>query len=565
VSERLRREDGVALVVALGLTVFLSLLVFGMTSYVTSNQHNATTSSADALARSYAEAALNTAYSRIQYANTQASISSGVSPSSPTLLGCAAGTNGASDCGSPSPLCLSFTGTCPTGTYTTTNGTATVYGLFSGTNVATFAGVSAPASTWVLVATGYARNASGKIQTETLRGTVTISAANAGAVASVWNHVFLTKTLVAGVCQNTFTMNNTVLDVPIYAVGNLCFGGNNIYLKEVTGGQAVDLQVGGRLVFGGTNNTVGDWTTSPATGITSGVVVGNCSTTITGATSDCATNFQYKVGSVSTFISQSDPELTDADLKENYSTFDPGPLHTCATGTTPSPLAANQLDYSIASGEGTTVLPGNSGSGGSGTAFNLTPSSSYACVSTSGVGTGYLIWNNSTSSITYPGVGTIAGKQLAIGGSIYIDAPLNVTQTMTYKGTAVIMVSGTITFATNNMTVCAQNTSCLYTNWQGNTSNTDMLTLATALKNSNSIVIAGNATTFMGSLWMSPTSTLSITANTPVLIGPMALGAINSGGNSFTMRPLPVIKNMPLGAPVPPNVSASISPLTVIG
>jgi len=45
----------------------------------------------------------------------------------------------------------------------------------------------------------------------------------------------------------------------------------------------------------------------------------------------------------------------------------------------------------------------------------------------------------------------------------------------------------------------------------------------------------------------------------------MAIGSFDSTFNNATISPLPVIKNMPVGAPVPPNVSASISPLTTIG
>jgi hypothetical protein len=47
--------------------------------------------------------------------------------------------------------------------------------------------------------------------------------------------------------------------------------------------------------------------------------------------------------------------------------------------------------------------------------------------------------------------------------------------------------------------------------------------------------------------------------------GPMAIGSFDSTFNNATISPLPVIKNMPVGAPVPPNVSASVSPLTTIG
>jgi hypothetical protein len=562
----LRQEDGVALVVALAFSVALSLLVFGMTQYVTSNQNNAKRSHSDAQAKAYAEAALDTAYSRIQYANSQLAMLSGINPAKPSLLGCGTGANGASDCSTISPLCVAFTGTCGGSSKA---GTAEVYGLYTGTNAGTFAGLSEPASTWVLLGTGYATGPDGRLDVKSLRATVTISAADSGAVASVWNHIFFTAPLVPNTCQANFTSNSTTLDVPIYVIGNLCLTANNVAIKEVAGGQAIDLQVGGKLVFGGNGDTVGDFTTTPATGITSGVVVGGCTTAIGNNGTDCPTQWasQYKVGSVGTFIPQSDPELTDAQVKANYSNFDPGPLHTCQTGTTPSPLADSKFDNNIASGEGSTSLPDNTGSGGSGTSMDLTPNSSYACISKNGANVGYLIWNNSSSgSITVSGV-TVPAKTLAINGSIYFDSPISITQTMTYKGTAVIMSSGQINFPTNNMTICAINTNCVFTSWQGNSGNNDMMTLATVIKNSGTAINwTGNQITYQGSLWTSPSSTLMENAQgTPVLQGPAALGSINVIGNSFVFRPLPVIKNMPVGAPVPPNVSATISPMSVIG
>jgi Tfp pilus assembly protein PilX len=565
---RLRQEDGIALVFALAFSVTLSILVFGMTEYVTSNQHNAKNSSVASQATAYAEAALDTAYSRIQYANSTNGSLSGLNPAKPSLLGCGTGSNGASDCSTISPLCISFTASCPTsGTYSPTAGTGSVYGYYTGTNAGSFSGLSEPSSTWVVVGNGYSTNASGKLVAKSLRATVTVSAASAGAVASVWNHVFLTAPASSGVCQTTFSANSTVLDIPLYAIGNVCFGGNNVVMKEVAGGQAVDLQVGGKLVYGGNGDQVGDYSTNPATGITSGVVVGNCAATIGGAATDCATNFQYKVKAVGSFVSQDDPELTDTQAKSNYTSFDPGPKHTCLAGTTPSPLADTAFDNSIAAGEGSTALPDNTGSGSVGGVFDLTPSSSYACISKNGASTGYLIWNNASSgSITVSGV-TVPSKTLAINGSIFFDSPIKISQTMTYKGTAVIMAAGQISFPTNNMSICAQNTSCVFTNWQGNSGNNDMMTLATVLKNSSSAINwTGNAITYQGSLWTSPTSTLLENGQgTPVLQGPMSVGSLNVIGNSFSFKPLPVIKNMPVGAPVPPNVSATISPLNIIG
>jgi hypothetical protein len=131
----------------------------------------------------------------------------------------------------------------------------------------------------------------------------------------------------------------------------------------------------------------------------------------------------------------------------------------------------------------------------------------------------------------------------------------------------VIMNSGQISFPTNQESICAQNTSCTYSNWQGNTTNTDMLTFATILASSaTAINWTGQGITFQASLWCRPSSTFFLTGQGgPVIQGPMSVGSMNISGNSFSFNPLPVIKNMPVGAPVPPNVSAQIGVLNVYG
>jgi Tfp pilus assembly protein PilX len=577
---RLRREDGVALLLALAFTVALSLLVFGTVSYVTSNQHNAQNSSTDTAARAYAEAALDAAYSTIKHAGSTV----GLNPANPALLGCAAATgvnaNGNSDCTNPTALCIGVAAACVYDVNSRpvpTNGTGTITGYYTGqTTTNGYANISKGASWWILSATGYARNSSGKIDEKTIRGTVQVTALDSGYVASVWNHVFLTAPWVQGVCQTTYSGNSTVLDMPVYSIGNLCFTGNTSGISQGSGGQNVDVQVGGTLYYGGLNDFVGT-TASP---IYSGVVKMGCSTSAGQLASATAaapspacvngTNPQYHASSVGSFISQDDPELTDPQAEQDYTTFDPGPKHTCLAGTTPAPLAAAALDYNVAGTEGSSTMPDNSGSTTANGVFDVTPASSYACVSQSGLNTGYLIWNASGSPITVTVSGvsvTVASKQLAISGSIFIDGPIKVSQSMTYKGVGVIMAAGQITFPTNSETICAQNTSCVFSNWQGNTANTDMLTFATLLANSAAAVNwLGNGITFQASLWCRPSSTFFLTGQGgPVIQGPMSVGSMNISGNSFTFNPLPVIKNMPVGAPVPPNVSAQIGALNVYG
>ena len=64
-SKRLRQEDGIALVMALGITVVLIIFVASMISYTSSNSRAARLSAGDLMALQYADAGLNTAYSII--------------------------------------------------------------------------------------------------------------------------------------------------------------------------------------------------------------------------------------------------------------------------------------------------------------------------------------------------------------------------------------------------------------------------------------------------------------------------------------------------------------------
>jgi hypothetical protein len=93
-----------------------------------------------------------------------------------------------------------------------------------------------------------------------------------------------------------------------------------------------------------------------------------------------------------------------------------------------------------------------------------------------------------------------------------------------------------------------------------------MLTLVSlASSNSQAIHFTDNSQKFEGSLWTRPSSGMSFDKNGVDVQGPMSLGSFDASFNNATFEPLPVIKNMPIGAPVPPNVSASISPLNIVG
>jgi hypothetical protein len=355
--------------------------------------------------------------------------------------------------------------------------------------------------------------------------------------------------------------------VPVYAVGNVCLGTNTI--TETT--QPIDFMVGGKLVLGN-GGSVG---ASAALPITSGIVVGGCTTVaVTSATTPCDNgSFNYWALTKDAFIPQDAPGLTTAQMATDYSTFDPGPKHTCLAGTTPAPLSDATFDTSISTNEGSTnplTPPDNSGSATNGTAFELVPGTSYACISKNGTSTGYLIWNAGASSLTVGGI-TVPSKTLAINGNIFIDANMTISQAFTYSGVGLVENAGTLLFYGNNTRVCplnvsncASNVACP-PNWEGSTGNNSMLTLApldvsgatdAATFGTNG---ADNTQVFEGALWTPPTAKVYFSKNNDLVAGPISIGTIDSTGNNATLCPLPVIKNMPTGAPLPPNTSVTIS------
>jgi len=198
------------------------------------------------------------------------------------------------------------------------------------------------------------------------------------------------------------------------------------------------------------------------------------------------------------------------------------------------------------------VFDTNTTEGDSNATFELVPGSSYQCTSASGASVGQLSWNNTT-------------KVLTITGSVFIDGNLTISQTGSYSGTGVIEVSGTITFNGNSTKFCAANPCNTAANaWQGTSGNNSMLTLVSLVtSNASAVQFTDNSQTFQGSLWTQPSSGLHFVKNGVTVEGPMSLGSFDASFNNATFIPLPLITNMPVGAPLPPNTGASLGTLTI--
>jgi hypothetical protein len=78
------------------------------------------------------------------------------------------------------------------------------------------------------------------------------------------------------------------------------------------------------------------------------------------------------------------------------------------------------------------------------------------------------------------------------------------------------------------------------------------------------MTLTNNNQTFQGSIWTQPTATLSFAGNNDTVEGPLSIGTLDTPSNNAALKPLPAIKNMPLGAPLPPNVGVTISPLSYV-
>ena len=207
---RLQDESGFALVVALGVTIVMTIFVVSVISYTTSNQRSAQLSSDDVQAVHYAEGALNGAFSILNHVNTN-----GTNATSPNLLGCAVGYSspGISDCSNPTPK---PSASPPTSCAAGTDGSGTVYGFFSGTNPQTLQRHLRSRLDLAAVRNRLCAQPEHKRRRRQAgdgAGQDQPAVPDPAAVASVWNHVFVTAPASSG-CSLSFGGNSVTITTP---------------------------------------------------------------------------------------------------------------------------------------------------------------------------------------------------------------------------------------------------------------------------------------------------------------------------------------------------------------
>ena len=90
-----------------------------------------------------------------------------------------------------------------------------------------------------------------------------------------------------------------------------------------------------------------------------------------------------------------------------------------------------------------------------------------------------------------------------------------------------------------------------------------LILVALKANSATAISFNNNNQTYQGSLWCQPSSSMTFVKNGVTVEGPLAIGKFDASFNNATFKPLPVIKNMPPGAPLPPNSGATIGAMTI--
>jgi Tfp pilus assembly protein PilX len=525
-----KEEGGFALILGLGAMIALAITVTAVIEYTSSNSRSANVNSAQMQATHAAEAALLAAYSKLNYWDW--SSNTGNNATDPTLLGCAQ-SGASSDCTTSKTLtCVSVTSTCSSSTTDRQEGTGSYFGSYDGTSFL-----------WTISAFGYARNPTGA---SVIKKTITATSGvywdtNTPPNIAIWNHLYSTAPQSPSSCEFDVGGNSVVIDVPVYVTGDMCLSGQGASVRENTagGGQAVDLRVVGKLVFSGNGSFVGYNSSNPGPAITSGGIGLGCTTTTNGSPTSCTSGaFDYHVGNISAVQTLMSP---NADYTW-YDNADPGPKHTCQSGTNPAaPSGGNPFESA-----GSTVRDNSAPS------FNVTPSTAYSCLSQTG--TGQLSWAPPTGQQT---MGT-----LTVSGVVFFDGPIQFTQSALYSGKGTIYASGTITFPNQNTYICAV-ANCDFNSWDPNV---NMMMLA-SLYTSNptaAIKFTGNTDKFQGSLFTTPDGLIDFNGQSLQIEGPVVGGKF-AYGNNVTMKPLPTINKLPPGAPVALNAHATPGRLSYTG
>ena len=418
---RLRDEErGIALIIALGVIVVLSIAMASAIDYSSANSRNAGVSDRQNAAYSLAEAGVNNSMSILSLPTNNALDKFALCPDSITL---------------PTLPCM-HTDTFQTGTVT-----------WSGTlNQSPATG----AAWWVISSTGQVRNPSAGATVTQLTRTITatiqvIPTTSQPLNNPSWNYIFNRAPNWSGVALSgcDMTLQNSVnVTANLYVLGNLCFQNQ----AKMTSGK---LYVKGSVDQQNSQNTIG---VSGADIAEAHVGLG-CRYLNQSLHNPCkygapTTNDKVYATILNSTVPVISPPTVDWDGW--YLNASPGPYFGCNAQQPGDPaLPVFKFDNPVAAmsdSDADKLAFRNDNQG----VANLTPNTAYKCKTVSGE----LSWDPTTNTLT------------AIG-TIFIDGSATVQNgnTNLYKGSGVIYLYGTFLLKNSKLCAFSSGTSCVTANW----------------------------------------------------------------------------------------------------
>jgi Tfp pilus assembly protein PilX len=517
---RLRDENGIALVMALGILVVLSLSVTTATYYSARSASTAKVSDKQSTAYMLAEAGINSAMALLSNPTTNAMDKYALCPDSQTNPTLPCWHNSTATCPS-----FATGGTCYQDTSTTVfdTGTVTWEGTYS-------QDVATGAAYWTLKSTGQVRNPSPTTTAQTLTRTLTATITVIPTVSQPlnnpsWNYVFDRAPNWSGIaysgCDMTLT-NSVNVTSNLYVLGNLCFQNTSQMTKGI-------LYVKGSVQQQATNNTIGTSTTP----LTEAHVGMGCQYKANASHNPC----QQGAGSAgydqiwATTLNNTLQTVTPPTVDWNgwYLNASPGPYYPCTNTSNLPPFSWDTPVAAMADSDANKLTYKNDNQG----LVNLTPGSSYTCQTLSGE----FSWNNTTKTFT-------------IKGTMYLDGSAYISNGSTnlYTGSGVLYLSGTFLIKNSNLCPASATTSCDSTKWNngqdllGIVANGNASSAADAQSGLNSNDSIGLVSShLMGAAYA--TNNIDI-GTTSILDGPMDAATIilgqssNSTFNGFTYVPV---------------------------
>jgi Tfp pilus assembly protein PilX len=519
----IRSERGQSLAVALMVMLLISILVAGMLTFTTANQRNSAYSKSAQVATTLADAGINNATSVLAAAAV---------PGSPNNVKLIPDKNGVST------LLPTTEASANSNSYS--GGTVKWWGSVDQNWVWTLHSKSTVPNPTGPTASPIVKTASAQVRVN--------GPPSSSFQVAVWNTVYSPFGPTPGVCDTSIGQGINI-SVPVYVGGNLCMGQNATITKPV--------YVGGYLFFANKQSSIG----SNGAKINSAHVGSYCQVQVGGTQvnpcksepvggSNPNTNIWVTgaptnlTGVASDFVGIGPPNICWGPNSCNgdpdggwYTVSSPGPLHPCATSSGTPPTFDTDTTWN------NSVL----------TTFNLTPATSYTCITPQG----QLSWNATT-------------RVLTVAGTIFIDGNVTMTtsgnQPATYTGMgsngactnngdcqSVIYASGDVTI--NSELVCAQLNSsgnnCDYSNW-----NPNKKILIFASNGPTGVTVGPSQSAFQGGLYATNTVATGQSAVTegPLVSGTKTVVLGQQFGGTF-----PAITILPLSIQAPPG-NFSISP-----